>query len=329
MFFLLPGLVAIWAYFNVDIQGEPIAALIVGGVFSLVGGAIAGAFKRVRIDRQQGFAEMAAGAFFTFKRTRIPLAGITHISLGREQRTRRSKNRTSTYYVYPVKLAGNSELECSDSQDYDYARGEAEAMARYLNLPIEDSSSGEIRRREYDELDDSLAQHRRKAGENTRLPVLPRDTRLHVREENGVTTIDLPPPANKWLQIVISLVLTVPFYFIVSHFMRLDEPNTTTWFRYWVLGIVFVPLCWQFLQVTVQMRMKRLLILTHQDLQYVRKFIFARVRGMKKQDLEELDLQPGRLIATSDAGRLLIPMSVRSPDDARFVYEMILYRLGR
>jgi hypothetical protein len=329
MFFLLPGLAAIWAYFNVEIHGEPLAALIVGGVFSLVGAAFVGAFKRVKIDRQQGFAETAAGAFIAFKRTRIPLAGITHVSLSKQQRTRRSKNRTYTYFVYPVKLVGNEELECSDSQQYEYARGEAEAIARHLRLPVEDSSNGDVQRREHDELDASLAQRRRKAGESTALPVLPPDTGLHVREENGVTRINLPPAANKWPRIVISMVMVVPIYFLVSHFMHLDEPNTPAWFRYWVLGIVFVPLGWQVLQVIVQMRMQRQLLLTHQEMRYVRRFLFGRTQHMSKQALEELDLQPGRVIATSDAGQLIIPMSVRKPSDSRFVYEMILYRLGR
>jgi hypothetical protein len=329
MFFLLPGLAAIWAYFNVEIQGEPLAALIVGGVFSLVGAAFVGAFRRVKIDRRQGFAEMAAGAFLAFKRTRLPLAGITHISLVREKRTRRGKNRTYTYFVYPVKLVGNEELECSDSQQYEYARGEAEAIARYLRLPIEDSSSGEIRRREYDELDESLAQRRRKAGERPRLPVMPVDTALHVHDENGVTTINLPPHVNTLMQAVITLVFSIPVYFIVSSFMGLNEPNTPDWFRYWVLAIVFVPVAWQVLRLLVQMQVKRSLVLTHEGLQYIRKFIFARTRGVKKQALEELDLQPGRVIATSDAGQLIIPLSVRKPDDSRFVYEMILYRLGR
>ena len=107
MLFLLPGLVAIWAYFNVEIHGEPLAALVLGGIFTLVGGAFVGAFKKVKINRQQGFAETAAGAFFTFKRTRLPLAGITHISLDKEVRTSKSKHGTHTYFVYPGELKGS------------------------------------------------------------------------------------------------------------------------------------------------------------------------------------------------------------------------------
>lgn len=329
MFFLLPGLVAIWAYFNVDIKGEPLAALIVGGIFSLLGGAIVGAFKKVRINRQQGFAETAAGAFFTFKRTRIPLAGITHISLGKEQRTSNTKHGTHTYFVYPVKLIGSGELECSDSQEYEYARSEAESIALYLRLPIQDHSSGEIRLREYAELNDSLAERRRKAGERVQLPVMPVKTRLRVSENNGVTTIELQPRPDALMQTVISLLFVVPIYFIVSHFMGLDEPNTPSWFRYWTLAIVFVPVGWQVLKLIVQLSMKRRIVLSQQELQYVRTFIFSKRRIIKKQELEELDLEPGRVIATSDAGRLVIPVSVRRPDDARFVHDMILYRLGR
>lgn len=329
MFFLLPGLASIWAYFNLEINGEPLAALIVGAIFALVGGAFVGAFKKVRIDRQQGFAETAAGAFFTFKRTRIPLSGITHVSLSREVKTSKSKNGTKTYSVYPVKLMGRGEFESSDSMEYDYARREAESIAQYLRLPIEDSSSGTLTRREYDELNDSLAQRRRKAGERVQLPVLPQDTHLHVSEENGITTISLPPPRNKWFQMVINMLLIVPIYFLVSNFMGLDQADTPAWFRYWVLGIVFVPFCWSTLLVFVSMRTQRLLILSHQGMQYVRKFLLRRDQRISKQELEELDIQPGRLVVTSDAGQLVIPLSVRKPDDGRFVYDMILYRLGQ
>lgn len=328
MLFLLPGLAAIWAYFNVEIHGEPLAALLVGGIFTLVGGAIVGAFKKVRINRQQGFAEIAAGAFFTFKRTRIPLAGITHISLAREERISKNENSSHRYFVYPVRLIGNGEFECSDSQQYDYARSEAEAIARYLHLPIEDSSNGEPRRREYSELDDSLAERRRKSGQRVQLPVLPVKTTLHVHEENGATVIELPRRADALAQAFISVLFVIPIYFFVSSFMHLDEPNTPEWFRHGVLGIVFVPVCWQILRLLAQLLMKRRLVLTHRGLQYVKKLLFTRSKSITKQQLEELDLQPGRLTASSDVGQLIIPLPVRNPDDGRFVYEMILYRLG-
>lgn len=328
LLFLLPGLASIWAYFNVEIHGQPLAALVVGGIFSLVGGAIVGAFKKVRINRQQGFAEIAAGAFFTFKRTRIPLAGITHVSIAREVRTSKDEDSSHSYSVYPVRLIGNGEFECSDSQKYDYARNEAEMIARYLHLPVEDSSNGGLRRREYSELDDNLAERRRKAGERVQLPVLPVNTSLRVHEENGATVIELPRRAEALLQAVISALFVIPIYFFVSSFMHLDEPNTPEWFRYWVLGIVFVPVCWQVLRLLAQLLMKRRLVLTHQGLQYVKELLFTRSKGVTKQQLEELDLQPGQVIATSDAGQLIIPLPVRKPDDGRFVYEMILYRLG-
>lgn len=165
--FAFAGLGSIWVYFNrhnLDITGDPEVALILGIVFFIVGMAIVGGFKRQQIDRIRGEILTSWGILVPFSHKRYPLSVYNKVTLGQETRTTHTKNGSHTYTVYPLRLEGREVFNISEPQDFIVARADMERLAKYLRFPVEDSSNGTMQRRESHELDQTLAERRRKAG---------------------------------------------------------------------------------------------------------------------------------------------------------------------
>ena len=78
----------------------------------------------------------------------------------------------STYTVFPVRLTGDDagEVKLCEPRTYSASRGLAEELARFLELPLADSSSGTEVVRGHDQLDESLQEHLRESGALPELP---------------------------------------------------------------------------------------------------------------------------------------------------------------
>ena len=165
MVFTAAGAFAIYAYFNLDVQGDAWVALLVGSIFVVMGLSIAGFYRRRVLDKLAGHAEIITGYFIPLKRIRHPLSKFQQVSLRHEVRTRSNWHGSSSHDVYPLRIEGQENMELGEWTVINEARRQAEAVAKYLDIPLSDSSSGTTVTRVSRDLDKNLAQRLRQAGE--------------------------------------------------------------------------------------------------------------------------------------------------------------------
>ena len=319
MVFAFAGAFCIYSYFNFEITGDAWVALFIGIVFVVIGVGIAGFFKHCILDPRQGFVETGFGVFFPFKQTRHQLEDFQQVSLRHEVRTRSSKNGSTTYDVYPLRLDGRENVELGEWLDFNQGRQKAEAVSKYLHLPLRDSSTGEEVVRQPEDLDESLAERRRDAGESTEKPEQPSGSEIQVSSFGGETTLSLPCEGVNATHIVSFLMVIVFFGFIAFQGFLGQVPVTFV-----VIGIgvglgIFAIRAFTPVKVTID----------HTTLKVSRGLPFGGSGQIDNRELEELNSNDNKLTAVSDRRRLVIPVYASDEEDVLFVRDIILYHLGR
>ena len=186
------GAGAVWAYYNLELCGDAWIVLLVGGIL-IVGGLVFAGFSRRRVlDKTRGQVEIGFGVFVPFRLTRHPLTQFQNVALRHEIRTRSSRHGQQTYHVYPLELEGSETVKLEEGRKVTESRQNAEAVAKYLDLPLHDSSSDTTVVREARDLDKTLAERRRVAGERIELPKQPPDSEITVFSQGGETRLVLP-----------------------------------------------------------------------------------------------------------------------------------------
>ena len=137
-------------------DGAPMPLLfgiLFGSVFASVGAGLMLGRAGVTIDRTSKTMTTWWGLLVPFRSTERPLGEVTTVALSREVRGSGKSSRT----VYPVKLVGPEKpVEIDAEQDYQSARRRAEKVAKFLDLGLEDTTSGQKVVREAGTLDESL-----------------------------------------------------------------------------------------------------------------------------------------------------------------------------
>lgn len=115
------------------------------------------------------------------------------IRLDRE--VRRSNN--SSYTVFPVRLSTpehrkRGSVAFAAPRKYAPARELAETIAKFLDLPLEDASSGTPVRRDPETLDESVRERFERTGERVDVPPPPPDMRSTVEFTPGRAVIEIP-----------------------------------------------------------------------------------------------------------------------------------------
>ncbi len=129
-----------------------------GGLFALVGGLMVFGRAQHRIDRRQAVVESSFTALVTLRRKQIPLGRFRYVWVTREVRSSRGRSGSSrSATVYPVRLAGDRDrIDWETVSSPERARRSAEELAKFVRLPLHDSSTGTEQIREADTLDESL-----------------------------------------------------------------------------------------------------------------------------------------------------------------------------
>lgn len=98
-----------------------------------------------------------------------------------------------THREYIAWVSGEDLLvRCYKFTDLKKVRHEAERIARFLHVPLEDSTSGHLVKITPDELGEPLRKRLQRNGQEQLWPVPASDSRLLVRTESGLTAIQLP-----------------------------------------------------------------------------------------------------------------------------------------
>lgn len=205
MLFILTGIAWIALPSVVDIQSMALAYALgvwvaLGAI--LIGGIVAGGRWGRTFDRRNGRYTSWWGLIFPLRRKEQSLEGFESVRLEKHITESRSQDDAGTTHAhyrvdYPISLISaappEGNLWVARSKKYFRARKTAETIARFLALPLHDSSSGQTVVREPDTLDESFADRMTRLGENLQLPNPPTDCRIRCEIVNERAVILLPP----------------------------------------------------------------------------------------------------------------------------------------
>jgi hypothetical protein len=167
----------------------------------MIGGIVAGGRWGRTFDRRHGTYTRWWGLFVPLRRKQQPLEACSAVHLEKSiTETGGGSGDASSrgYYVcYPVTLiraSAPADRLCVDrDRKYFRARKTAEAIARFLDVPLRDTSSGQEVVREPSALDESFAQRAIRLGEDVRLPTPPDGSRIRCETADEKAEIALPP----------------------------------------------------------------------------------------------------------------------------------------
>jgi hypothetical protein len=193
--FLLAGLFVIaFTLELVSIQGEvpPLyIGLPFGGVFAAVGAGIVFGRSGTTLDRRRQSLVKWWGMLGLTRRSEYFLPDFSEVALRKEVRS----GNKSSYTVYPVCLRNEARQESvtlEEPRDYGKARDLAERVAKLVEKPLADSSSGATVVRQPDGLDRSLREEARLSGEKVEVPDLPPEMRSNVFVDGSRVSIEIP-----------------------------------------------------------------------------------------------------------------------------------------
>lgn len=335
--------------------------LLAGGVLALGIGLPVLTFRR-GCDFNRGEVVKWWGFAVPWRRVRYALGDFEQVVLCSE--TRRASTNGGrgqrSYVVYPVRLQGAERIVLRESTDYRVARLQAEEVAQYLDLPLADSTSGEVVVRAAGDLDKSLAEQLQDDGAEIELPDLPPETNLQVKAQGGEVRIELPGRSGLGRSILlwgpgVGLAL---FGAIVSWQMKLEDLQGAVL----MLGLIALSLL-----LWGRRALERTVVEVDKNrLEVVQRALWTRRRSIERTELEELyqvykpfalgrgadqslkerqamekktperafdlldeyGLSCRYILAISDRTRIAIPV-YSTAADAQFVHDVIQYGLGR
>lgn len=176
--------------------------LVAGGALALVAGA---------------FCLLVRGGTFLDRRRRVQVSWWSVLGLGRRRETsfagtervevEKDSGDSDSPTTYPARLVGPEGVEplrLDAPTDYQQARRAAEAVARFLTLPLHDRSAGEVVVRQPAELDEPLRSRIRRTGGPPELPAAPVAPRAQVEQTHEglrVEIVGAGPSAAAWLPV--------------------------------------------------------------------------------------------------------------------------------
>ncbi len=201
--------------------------VLFGLVFAAVGGGLVFGRSGLILDRRVGMAVKWWGLLVPMKRKEIALDTLTSVSIHKEVG---DSDSPTTYPVALAGLAGPKPVQVTNPTDYGEARRHAEQLAKFLGLPVTDTSTGKKVVREAAELDESIRERARRTGEKTAgLPEPPFDMRTWVQETGDGVVLEIPGPrlgAKHYVSIGVAAVISV---FALSFLLFNLDPSDLTW----------------------------------------------------------------------------------------------------
>jgi hypothetical protein len=214
---------------------------VMGLVFVVVSLGLMLGRKGVVIDRRRQTVVHWRGLWPYFKQTEYQFTELTGVSLSYDG----SGDGPATY---PVRLTGRDRLHAIsilDPADYHEARRSAERLARFLELPLADVTTGKNVTRAPGELDESLRARALRLGERRgREPERPPSMRTVIRQTPEGLALEIPPPPFTYLRLI-PVTLAVLFaclvgWVFVRPLLLLPMPNGIRIAFLGFIGIFFI-----------------------------------------------------------------------------------------
>ncbi len=187
-----------------------------GSIFALVGGAIIFGRAGLVIDKNAGTVTKWWGLLVPMKSTIYRISDFDRIDLRKERR--RTKN--SSYDVYPVKLAGSDdEVGMSEERDSNKGRADAEKLAKFLDLPIHDTSAGDVQIRKAEELDQTVKQKFESGSISNEVPQTPANLKSKIEYDGAALKVESPPAGFRLALLIPLGFLAIFEIFIIGAFV--------------------------------------------------------------------------------------------------------------
>ena len=194
------------------VQGT-VGMTVLGAVFLVAGLALTGFRTRRVVDRASGTFVKSMSTFFPLRKRVWRLENFDSVSLSEEKNS--SMGKASACHVYTLHLTGNPDgrpdsaerVLWSTSTSYAQSRQEAESLARFLELPLRDSSGGALSVRNTDDLEQPLKQ--RVKSQAVTLPECPGNLRSKVTLEEDRVRIVIPDRKLSFVPVTVVMAISL------------------------------------------------------------------------------------------------------------------------
>jgi len=296
----------------------------IGGIFILLGSGLA-SFRMSKSINKNATQIKDYSKVLGFKSTKIlPISKILRLELSQEWRTS-SSDGGSSYLVYPIRVVTQiAAHDLNDCVKFAASRRQAEALSRFLNVSLQDSSSGQGFERKPSELDDKIIDSIK---EKIDAPILPANSRIQVLK--GQDNIILKLPARKGVVSsgLFKLLILIPaFWFVYESLGRFSFGS-----QEWIIPIAIITVSTLVFGFHAVKHLSPLfslpeLTLTPQKISY-RAIWYKKIVSINCGDVEEInsdDNQCNQII--SDHGKIDLWMQ-KSESNKDFVKGMLMYCL--
>jgi len=242
--FLLAGLIIMLIPLGVipfeeQPEGPLVSALIVlfGSVFAAVGAVLVFGRGGIILDRGRGRVVRWWGLLVPMRRMEHRLDAIRQVEMDFSSGDKDSAD------TWPIRLAGEGvpkPITVAQPTAFSEARRVAEELARFLQKPLVDSSTGERVTRDPGHLDESWRDRVRRTQEAAApMPPEPPGMRTRIERTAEGYVFHIPGPALTWLHYLpvlfpVGFAAAVAWFFLPA-LLTLPMPD---WVRYFALGFI-------------------------------------------------------------------------------------------
>lgn len=327
----LPGIIAwlvgVWSVlFSHDpmLIADFFKLFFAGGLFVLLGFALA-SYRVSKSINKNGTQIKDYSSVLGFKSSKmLPISKISRLELSQEWRSS-SSDSGSSYLVYPIKIVTQvATHDLNDAVEFAASRRQAEALAKFLNVSLQDSSSGQGFERKPSELDDKIIDS---ITERIEAPILPADSRIQVLKGQNNITLTLSARRGVVASGLFRLLFLVPAFWFISEILDNFSVSGNNWLIPVVIGTVF----FMILSFHIVKHLSPLfslpeLTLTPQKISY-RALWYKKLVSINCADIEEINSNDNQCLQIiSDYGKIDLWM-YKSESDKDFVKGMLLYCL--
>ncbi len=290
-----------------------------GGIFAFVGSMFLFGRAGVVIDKSSGSVTKWWGLLVPMKSTTYKISQFEKVALSKE--IRRSKN--SSYTVYPVKLVGSAdEVDISAERDFNKGRSDAEKLAKFLNLPIHDSSEGSERIRETEELDQTVKERFESGAISNEVPETPANLKSKIEYDGATLRVDSPPIGFHPVFLIPIVIVAFFEIFVLVGFVLPILRNMDNGSGAWIplaFASVFCIFPILFLVGTILPRMlsKESITVDRHQLSVTKSWLLRKTQTIPTDQLEELHIgksQPGQKNNVAQFLLKKLPIIARSDD---------------
>ena len=330
--FALPGIIAWLAVVgSVLFSHDPMPLadcfrlFFIGGIFVLLGSGLA-SFRMFKSINKHATHIKDYSSVLGFKRSKtLPISQVSRLELSQEWRSSNSSGGGSSYLVYPIKIVTHlTTHDLNDTAEFSASRRQAEALARFLNLPLQDSSSGQGFERKPSELDDKVIDS---ITERIDAPILPESSSITVVKGPNTITLRLPARRGIVSSGLFKLLILIPAFWFVSELLDGFAFGSQGRLIPIIIVIVFsFILLFHIVKHLSPLFSSPELVLTPKEITY-REIWYRKVVSINCADIEEINSDDNECIQIiSDHEKIDLWMH-RSESNKDFVKSMLMYCL--